>query len=592
MSCASSSSSRSQPIAGEEVDVARGDVVRGDDDVGAQGRLGERGAREPEAAVVDVHAQRGREPGDLRGPLLDHAHRADDERRPEHVRAELLPLGGEHRDRLDGLPEAHVVGQDPADAEVAEHPQPAVAALLEREEREAHRGGRRQRAEAVIAVLEQVRERRVERDLAELEPRLVRLEPADRADELDDPGVLPTPVVRRRSRNRSAFSTSDRRSACQRPATRTNGSFAAARSASSCSLRTTSPSASFQSKVASDAVERRPLDRAPTPLLVAVRLTRSLLGDPSQAPGSSTGTPRASSSGIASRRNSCTSSPSSSASAGFASSKRMPCSASSGSISVSCRARSRRASLARRKLKTSSPSSCSSEAGSPRVGSSSACSHSSSTSAVPALVEVEAELPGSRGATAEAVVEPAGEPPVERRVAGVARQLRLGSAEAVEEELERSRAAVPQRSAQPDAPGLQAVARDLVDEDGVEVAYGRVAVAAERGGRGLGERCRDLVERRLHALVEGGAPERVPGAAVVLEVGVDETLDDGALRKLDDGEGGRCAPACVGWSASRRAGSAREHRGPGSRDRPVGVTGEEGRGRVLLPDQFEHDLSG
>ena len=33
----------------------------------------------------------------------------------------------------------------------------------------------------------------------------------------------------------------------------------------------------------------------------------------------------------------------------------------------------------------------------------------------PALVQVEAELPRSRGATAEAVVEPAGEPPVERR---------------------------------------------------------------------------------------------------------------------------------------------------------------------------------
>ena len=73
--------------------------------------------------------------------------------------------------------------------------------------------------------------------------------------------TIPAPV-RRRSRKRSAFSTSDRRSACQRPATRTNGSFAAARSASSCSLRTTSPRASCQSNVASEAVERRPLERA------------------------------------------------------------------------------------------------------------------------------------------------------------------------------------------------------------------------------------------------------------------------------------------------------------------------------------------
>ena len=99
--------------------------------------------------------------------------------------------------------------------------------------------------------------------------------PTDGPDELDDPDT-----VRRRSRKRSARSTSVRRSACQRPATRTNGSFAAASSASSSSLRTTSPTASCQSNVASAAVERRPLERAGGPLLVAVRLTRSLLGDP------------------------------------------------------------------------------------------------------------------------------------------------------------------------------------------------------------------------------------------------------------------------------------------------------------------------
>ena len=138
-------------------------------------------------------------------------------------------------------------------------------------------------------------------------------------------------------------------------------------------------------------------------------------------------------------------------------------------------------------------------------------------------------------------------------VAGVARQLRVGGAEPVEEELERGRPAVPQRGAEPDAPGLQAVARDLVDEDGVEVAHRLVAVAVERGGGGLGERRRDLVERRLHALVEGGAPERVPGAAVVLEVGVDEALGDGAVRELDDGEDRRALPPASsgGVSASR-----------------------------------------
>src|SRR5688572_18132979 len=112
---------------------------------------------------------------------------------------------------------------------------------------------------------------------------------------------------------------------------------------------------------------------------------------------------------------------------------------------------------------------------------------------------MEAELPRRRRAAAEAVVEPAGEPPVERGVPRVTRQLRVGSAEPVEEELECRRAAVPERGAEADAPRSQPVARDLVDEDGVEVADGRVAVAVERGGGGLGKGGRDLVERRLHA---------------------------------------------------------------------------------------------
>ena len=227
-----------------------------------------------------------------------------------------------------------------------------------------------------------------------------------------------------------------RRSACQRPATRTKGSFAAARSASSCSLRTVSPTASFQSNVASEAVERRPLERAGRPLLVAVRLTRSLLGDPSQVPGSSTGTPRASSSGIASRRNSCTSSPSSSASAGVASveadavlgEQRLDLGQLAGQVAVRvARAQEREDLVA---LLVQQPG------GQPEgrivLGVQPQLEHQRR----PALVQVEAELPRRRGAAAEAVVEPAGEPAVERRVARVARQLRVGRAEPVEEELD------------------------------------------------------------------------------------------------------------------------------------------------------------
>ena len=174
----------------ERVGVAGGDVVGGDDDVAVRRDHRERLSRQPAHPVVEVDAQRRREPLDLGAPLADDAHRADDERRAERVVAPpLLALGDEHRDRLHRLAEPHVVGQDRADPEVAEQPQPAVAALLEGEEVELHRGGRRQRAEAPLAVPEQLRERPIERHLAELEPRLVGLEAGDGADELDDPGA-------------------------------------------------------------------------------------------------------------------------------------------------------------------------------------------------------------------------------------------------------------------------------------------------------------------------------------------------------------------------------------------------------------------
>ena len=139
---------------------------------------------------MEVDAQRRRELLDLRSPLLHDAHRTDHEGRAERVDAELLPLGDEHRDRLHRLAEAHVVGEDRADAEVAEHPQPTVAAFLERKERERHRGRSREGLEVPVAALQQLGERRVERDLAQHEPSLVGVEARDGADELHDPGAL------------------------------------------------------------------------------------------------------------------------------------------------------------------------------------------------------------------------------------------------------------------------------------------------------------------------------------------------------------------------------------------------------------------
>ena len=133
-SWASSSSSRSQAIvaSGSISRVAMSYEVTTTSDSAAARRARR---RQPAGAVVEVDAERGREALDLLHPLPGDAHRADDERRAERVGAGLLALGDEHRDRLHGLSEAHVVGEDRADAEVAEHAQPAVAALLEREQR-------------------------------------------------------------------------------------------------------------------------------------------------------------------------------------------------------------------------------------------------------------------------------------------------------------------------------------------------------------------------------------------------------------------------------------------------------------------------
>ena len=86
----------------------------------------------------------------------------------------------------------------------------------------------------------------------ELEPRVLDLDPETaRTRSTTEPS-------RRRSRNFSARSTSERRRACQRPWMRISGSFAAASSTSSSSVRVVSPIASFQSKRASESVAEQP----------------------------------------------------------------------------------------------------------------------------------------------------------------------------------------------------------------------------------------------------------------------------------------------------------------------------------------------
>ena len=155
---------------------------------------------------------------------------------------------------------------------------------------------------------------------------------------------------------------------------------------------------------------------------------------------------------------------------------------------------------------------------------------------VGALVEAEAEQPGSARAALEAAVDPVGEPALERAEAGVGRQLGLGRREPVEEELGRARTVPHEAVAEPDARRAQPVARDLVDGAGVEVVDERVAVAVEGVRAHLGEGSRDRVERLLDRLVDRRAPVGEPGAAAVLELRVDEALGDRAGGEVEDGE--------------------------------------------------------
>ena len=61
-----------------------------------------------------------------------------------------------------------------------------MTALLEREQVELHRRRGRERREAALATLEQVGQRSIEHDRAELDACLVGLEPGDGPHEIDD----------------------------------------------------------------------------------------------------------------------------------------------------------------------------------------------------------------------------------------------------------------------------------------------------------------------------------------------------------------------------------------------------------------------
>ena len=417
-----------EPVPGdprERVGVAGGDVVGGDDDVAVRGDQRERRSRQPAHTVVEVDAQRRREPLDLGAPLANDAHRADDERRTERLTASLLALRDEHRDRLHRLAEAHVVGQDRADPEVAEEPQPAVAALLEGEEVELHRGRRRQRAEAPLAVAEQLRERRVERHLAELEPRLVGLEAGDGADELDDPGARAAPLEE--AQRSLDVGLAERMPAAGDPDER----LLRGGELGELLLREGDVADREPPVEARERRRREQSARASRRPLVAVRLTLRRLGVRSQAAREQDGDaallePRHRLAEERRRPRPARAPPR----PGSAPSSIPPPPAAARSRRAA-RIRSRRGSLARRKEKIpSSPFQTSDgrearASGRPPPGARARARARDSSSAEP-LVEMERELPRRRREPAEAVVDPAGEPPLERGVAGVPRQHGLG----------------------------------------------------------------------------------------------------------------------------------------------------------------------
>ena len=178
----------------QRVDVPGRDVVRGHDDV-ALLRGGDEGAAdEPARPVMQVHAQPRREARDLACPLLCDAHRGDDERRRKRM-LDAVTLRHQGCDRLHGLPEAHVVGEDPADPQVAEEAEPPVPALLEAEQVVTHPLGSGEWAIAPVVGTGQERvEVCVEPDLAELDTRLVGLEARDGPDELHHSGRRASPL--------------------------------------------------------------------------------------------------------------------------------------------------------------------------------------------------------------------------------------------------------------------------------------------------------------------------------------------------------------------------------------------------------------
>ena len=119
---ASSATTRSQPTSARRLGVAADDAVGGDDQlvVGevVEGAVG---------AVVAPHRYLGGEALGLALPVAQQRGRADHQRRPSPLAVVAQQVEGED---LDGLAQAHVVGEDAAQTEGGHLGQPRQAPLL------------------------------------------------------------------------------------------------------------------------------------------------------------------------------------------------------------------------------------------------------------------------------------------------------------------------------------------------------------------------------------------------------------------------------------------------------------------------------
>ncbi len=116
-------------------------AVAGDDQVQRPER---RGARQPPVAMVDEDAQVRGEARGLAPPVLQQGGRADDQGRHRSGPAD----GGEEAQGLQGLPEAHLVGEDPAQPVAVQMPEPGDPEALVRPQPavQLRRQGRRRQA--------------------------------------------------------------------------------------------------------------------------------------------------------------------------------------------------------------------------------------------------------------------------------------------------------------------------------------------------------------------------------------------------------------------------------------------------------------